>query len=273
MAHSLSLDEIREAFRLVFEVREVGSDVYAWNQVLVEELHRKLGSVFTASFIFPLPLDRIRMNDAVLFCEQWEFPQYRSRWEELYARGDLPTLPTVVQFFSAFESGRTVRRIDLIDDSTWHASQEFLEFRSSCAQDDIIMSAYVVPSANQLHGLSINLPNDGRRFSESQRDFVQLVHNELIAWMGERLSLRSNVPYRILPPRLKQVFERLMAGLSEPQIGEELSISKHTVHDYVSQIYRRFQVRSRSELMAAAYDMGWGKRTGSDVLLQCCISE
>ncbi len=257
--HSLSLAEIREAFRLVMQVREVGSDTFAWNQVLVAELHRKLRSVFTASFIFPLPLDRIRFDDAVLFCEQWEFPQYRCRWAELYAAGNLPRLPTVVQFFSGFESGRTVRRIDLIDDSTWHASQEFLEFRTSCAQDDIIMSAYVVPAAMQLHCLSINLPNDGRRFTENDRDFVHLVHEELIPWMGDRLSLLSNVPFRILPPRLRQVFERMMAGLTEPQIGEELSISKHTVHDYVSQIYRRFQVRSRSELMAAAYDMGWRK--------------
>ena len=257
--HSLSLAEIRTAFRIVVECREVGADAYAWNQVLVDRLHCALKSVFTASFIFPLPLDKIRLNDAVMFCERWEFPEYRPRWAELYAAGYLPQLPTVINFFAEFEGGRTARRVELIDDATWNESQEFLEFRSSCAQDDILMSAYVVSSTQQLHCLSINLPNDGSRFTDVDRGLVQLLHEELVPLIGNQLKLDSDAPFRILPPRLRQVFERLMEGLSEPQIGEELSISKHTVHDYVSQIYRRFDVRSRSELIAAAYQMGWRK--------------
>ncbi len=257
--HSLSLAEIRTVFRIVVECRDVGADVYAWNQVLVEQLHRELRSVFTASFIFPLPLDQIRLNDAILFCEQWEFPQYRPRWAELYAAGQLPYLPTVTNFFADFQSGRTARRSDLIDDLTWSRSEELLEFRSLCAQDDLLMSAFVVPETNQLHCLSLNLPNDGSRFTESQRDVVQLLHEELLPLIGNQLKLTSDAPYRILPPRLRQVFERLMEGLSEPQIGEELQISKHTVHDYVAQIYRRFEVRSRNELIAMAYQKGWRK--------------
>jgi DNA-binding CsgD family transcriptional regulator len=255
----LSLPEIREAFRVVGDCRDEGSDVFAWNQVLIHHLHSMFNSVFTASFILTLPLDEIRLIDAEMFCERWEYPKYRPRWAEIYAAGHLPQLPTVGKFFEGFAGGRTARRCDLIDDESWQSSQELLEFRSSCAQDDILMSAYTVPGKQQLHCLTINLPTGEQRFTELQCAQVQLIHEEIVPLMGTRLSLSSKAPFRMLPPRLKQVFELLMEGKSEPQIGDRLMISKHTVHDYVMQIYRRFHVRSRTELVATAYQMGWKK--------------
>lgn len=53
-----------------------------------------------------------------------------------------------------------------------------------------------------------------------------------------------------LSPRERETLERLLKGCSEKQIALALSISKHTVHIYVKQLYRRFGVNSRSELLA-----------------------
>jgi DNA-binding CsgD family transcriptional regulator len=53
-----------------------------------------------------------------------------------------------------------------------------------------------------------------------------------------------------LPPRERQTLTMLLRGLPEKRIAEALSISRHTVHVYVRQLYRRFNVGSRAELLA-----------------------
>jgi DNA-binding CsgD family transcriptional regulator len=53
-----------------------------------------------------------------------------------------------------------------------------------------------------------------------------------------------------LPPREASVLEQLKEGLSEKQIAAELKLSQHTIHTYVKNIYRRFGVTSRSQLLS-----------------------
>ena len=53
-----------------------------------------------------------------------------------------------------------------------------------------------------------------------------------------------------LPPRLRGIVSELLTGDSEKEIAHRLSLSRHTVHEYVKEIYARLDVSSRSELMA-----------------------
>jgi DNA-binding CsgD family transcriptional regulator len=53
-----------------------------------------------------------------------------------------------------------------------------------------------------------------------------------------------------LSRRLKQVLDQLLTGAAEKQVADKLGISKHTTHDYVTELYRRFGVTSRGELFA-----------------------
>lgn len=53
-----------------------------------------------------------------------------------------------------------------------------------------------------------------------------------------------------LSPRQKQTLELLLRGDSEKQIAYKLGISRHTVHVYVKDLYKRFDVNSRGELLA-----------------------
>jgi DNA-binding NarL/FixJ family response regulator len=62
-------------------------------------------------------------------------------------------------------------------------------------------------------------------------------------------------PEPALAPRLKQTLEYLLTGDSEKQIARKLALSQHTVHVYVKNLYRKFQVSSRGELLAK-----WVKR-------------
>jgi len=53
-----------------------------------------------------------------------------------------------------------------------------------------------------------------------------------------------------LPPRLRRALQRVLRGESEKEIARHLRLSQHTVHEYVGELYRRFGVCSRAELMA-----------------------
>jgi DNA-binding NarL/FixJ family response regulator len=56
-------------------------------------------------------------------------------------------------------------------------------------------------------------------------------------------------PLPKLPRRLEQVLRLLMQGCSEKQIARSLSVSAHTVHDYVKDLHKRLGVTSRGELL------------------------
>jgi len=53
-----------------------------------------------------------------------------------------------------------------------------------------------------------------------------------------------------LPPRLKETLASLLSGASEKQIAHTMNLSQHTVHVYVKQIYKHYNVSSRGELLA-----------------------
>ncbi|HYO08459.1 MAG TPA: LuxR C-terminal-related transcriptional regulator [Tepidisphaeraceae bacterium] len=53
-----------------------------------------------------------------------------------------------------------------------------------------------------------------------------------------------------LPPRVRQTLSSLLAGASEKEIAQALQLSRHTVHVYVKQIYRHYNVCRRGELLA-----------------------
>ena len=69
---------------------------------------------------------------------------------------------------------------------------------------------------------------------------------------GELLGRNTTpIPPRLkLSPRMRQTLDRLLAGDSEKQIANRLSVSPHTVHIYVKALYRGFDVCSRGELLA-----------------------
>ena len=58
-----------------------------------------------------------------------------------------------------------------------------------------------------------------------------------------------------LPPRLRETLTSLLSGASEKQIAKTMNLSPHTIHVYVKQIYRHYNVSSRGELLAR-----WVKR-------------
>ena len=58
-----------------------------------------------------------------------------------------------------------------------------------------------------------------------------------------------------LTKRQREVLGLLLRGKSEERIGEELGLSRHTVHNHVKALHRSFDVSSRSELFVKCADL------------------
>jgi DNA-binding CsgD family transcriptional regulator len=58
-----------------------------------------------------------------------------------------------------------------------------------------------------------------------------------------------------LPRRQREVLSALLVGSSVKEIASDLGISPYTVNDYIKALYRRYQVSSRGELLAAMHGL------------------
>jgi len=64
------------------------------------------------------------------------------------------------------------------------------------------------------------------------------------------------VPIVSLTDRETEVLLRVAKGYTLPEIGQQLTLSRHTIADYVKQIYRKLNVSSRAEAALEAQRMG-----------------
>ena len=70
-------------------------------------------------------------------------------------------------------------------------------------------------------------------------------------------SLMPNVQ---LTEREREVLLRVAKGFTLPEIGVQLGLSRHTIADYVKQIYRKLNVSSRAEAALEAQRLGLVRR-------------
>lgn len=68
------------------------------------------------------------------------------------------------------------------------------------------------------------------------------------------------VPNVQLTEREREVLLRVAKGFTLPEIGVQLGLSRHTIADYVKQIYRKLNVSSRAEVALEAQRLGLFRR-------------
>jgi DNA-binding CsgD family transcriptional regulator len=245
------LSDLRRAYRLIHDCRDVGHDVKAWKTVLVEGLTRLVEAQVAAAGEIGAetpgqPPRLVQTADC-----GWLEPVHRENWDRHYTRGQkFRGLPTF-QRFQELQSALTTRsREQLVSDSDWYRSDEFNVFHRSMGVDDILASAARSHDPPGLLGFTIFRALDQKRFGAWERRLVRLFHRELTGHVGTSLARAQASPPRLLPPRLQETLDCLREGCSEKQAARRLGISPHTVHQYVKALYRHLDVCSRAELMA-----------------------
>jgi DNA-binding CsgD family transcriptional regulator len=74
--------------------------------------------------------------------------------------------------------------------------------------------------------------------------------------IGQAAAQAHAMPHVSLTERESEVLLRVAKGYTLPEIGVQLSLSRHTIADYVKQIYRKLNVSSRAEAALEAQRLG-----------------
>jgi DNA-binding NarL/FixJ family response regulator len=101
-----------------------------------------------------------------------------------------------------------------------------------------------------------------RRMSQGEPPLSPAIARRVMAHFASRSSQRErrNVPHVVLTDRENEVLLRVAKGFTLPEIGVQLGLSRHTIADYVKQIYRKLNVSSRAEAALEAQRLGLFRR-------------
>jgi DNA-binding CsgD family transcriptional regulator len=181
----------------------------------------------------------------------WSTAEQRARWYQSYhVEGNARRSITFQRFVALPGSLLTRTREQLMGDAEWYRCAEFQEMHRYFGVDDLLVSAKRTKHPPMVFALFTVRDLGEKRHGEREQRLVHLFHHELSRYVGTALALAHDEVFATLPPRLRQTLECLLEGDSEKQAALRMGLSRHTVHDYVTALYRRLGVSSRPELMA-----------------------
>lgn len=122
-------------------------------------------------------------------------------------------------------------------------SQTFIAYELGLSQSTV---AYHIARVRQLY----RVENDAMLVDRIRR----MLDGEVNTWVAGDLELLVVADARAvpeLPPALAEVLELVRHGISDQAIADTRGVSVKTVRNQLSDLYRRFDVHSRAELVAA----------------------
>jgi DNA-binding CsgD family transcriptional regulator len=243
------LSDLRGAFRLIGECRDLRADAASWRPHAFGGLCRLIGARAAvggecrwhrpAGVFVVLQLLDFGLTPA-------QFDSFREFMRLCGLKND-PIFAPLNEL-----TGRLVTRTrnQLVDDRAWYGSDGYNMYRRPIGIDHCIHSIcdFTPDGGNNVIGL--HRDTGERDFSARERRLLHLFHDELGPLIGPTLATAGGPAPDGLPPRLRRTLDRLLEGDSEKQAARHLGLSPRTVHEYVTDLYRHFGVNSRAELLA-----------------------
>jgi DNA-binding NarL/FixJ family response regulator len=95
-----------------------------------------------------------------------------------------------------------------------------------------------------------------QRISQGEPPLSPSIARRVIAYFAAQAKPKDSMPHVSLTERESEVLLRVAKGFTLPEIGVQLNLSRHTIADYVKQIYRKLNVSSRAEAALEAQRLG-----------------
>jgi DNA-binding NarL/FixJ family response regulator len=96
-----------------------------------------------------------------------------------------------------------------------------------------------------------------QRISQGEPPLSPSIARRVMAHFAQKGRPQANsLPAVSLTDRESEVLLRVAKGYTLPEIGVQLGLSRHTIADYVKQIYRKLNVSSRAEAALEAQRLG-----------------
>ena len=97
-----------------------------------------------------------------------------------------------------------------------------------------------------------------QRIAQGEPPLSPSIARRVMAYFTEKAKPQAAnpMPHVSLTDRESEVLLRVAKGYTLPEIGVQLGLSRHTIADYVKQIYRKLNVSSRAEAALEAQRLG-----------------
>ncbi|HEX7079754.1 MAG TPA: helix-turn-helix transcriptional regulator [Gammaproteobacteria bacterium] len=254
----LRLADVRAAFRLLGECRELGNDALAWRRHMLEGLRQLTG----AQVALYLHLEDVSSSDGKIGAaldSGFLDDSGKALWAHYQRENAHRDDPFHLRYFRAFSGALTTRSLEaVVDMAEWRRSRHYNEYVRACRLEDRITSAVNLAGAAPVTQVIVlhRSAADGPYSRRAER-LVRLFHEDLVPLLGRPLTLpgTGDAELTSLPGRLQDVLRHLLAGESEKLVAAHLGLSLHTVNRHVQRLYRRLGVHSRSELMLRCRDL------------------
>jgi DNA-binding CsgD family transcriptional regulator len=246
---SLRFRDVRAVFRLIGECRDLGKEPGLWFRRMLEGLAVLFGVVQAAGGeVF---WDRSGRHLQPVSAYSVTAEAAGNEVFDAYGRDEGWGGDPVMQAIEKL-SGRLITRTrrQLVSDADWYGSDSFDRYRGPARIDHQLVSVLQVSDNGATSIVSMARALGERDFSPRERRLLNLFHAELGGLIGGPLVSATDPSVAQLSPRLRDTLACLLDGDSEKQAAVRLGLSHTTVHQYVTALYRRFDVRSRAELLA-----------------------
>ena len=248
----LRLTDLRGVFEFVGECEELWDDARLWREHLVEGVAKLVDARVGYSAFNESAASAVkRAAGEPLYTCGWQSDDERAWFEEGIARPITETTPEAIPFFATLpKSGFISTSLHGIMSRTdWERSYAYNEFHRPARIDGMTISLRILPDG-QIDHLAASRDAGDRRMTRRHERVIGHLHREISKIVGRRLATEEHVGRHLLTPRLAEVLDLLLEGCSEKEIAQQLHRAQPTIHRHVVELYKRFGVSSRSELLA-----------------------
>jgi DNA-binding CsgD family transcriptional regulator len=245
----LRVQDVRDAYRLIGECRDLGSDATLWHGRMLEGLCRLIGAPVATGGggRWMRPQRDIEPTLAV----DVGLDSHGRRLYTAYMRELGPSDDPIFEALKHNSSPLIVcTRRQLVSDAAWYRSAAWNDYRRPIGLDNQLTSVYQMSDGGAISVIALTRARGEREFSPREQRLLRFFHEELRPLIGRSLVSATEPSPGRLSPRLRQTLACLFEGDSEKLVAARLSLSAATIHQYVTALYRHFGVRSRAQLMA-----------------------
>ncbi|TAN47455.1 MAG: LuxR family transcriptional regulator [Methylococcaceae bacterium] len=156
---------------------------------------------------------------------------------------------TIIRNLACAGTFRANRLRDLVGPE-WFATPYYRIYYQGVGREDAVWVAFPV-NQDAESWFGVFRGPDQPPFSAAERDELAYVLRGL-KWFHRQAMLSHGllVANGPLTPAERRVLRLLLTGLTEKEIADQLGRSHHTIHQWVTSIYRKFGVNNRAALMA-----------------------
>jgi DNA-binding CsgD family transcriptional regulator len=255
----LRVQDVRDAYRVIGECRDLGGDPALWQVRMFEGLCRLIGTPVVVGGEGLLDLAGGRV--VPLSYLDSGLDAHGRHVYTAYMRDAGPAADPFIRALVEVPDGLVTRnRRQVVPDAAYHRSLVYNNYLRAGHVHHRLASMYRTAAGRALSMIHLQRPTGDRDFSPREQAVLTFFHGEIGPLIGRALVSAAEPGPESLSRRLRQTLACLVEGDSEKQIAGRLGLSPATVHQYVTALYRHFRVQSRGQLLAHVIKRGAGER-------------